>query len=151
MSSPTTAGEPSGCTTSQLDISLGQGSGAAGTIATPIVFRNRSAARCVLTGYPGVAGLDASGHQLAEAARTPRGMVDGLPPGNDTPPVVTLNPGATASATVESSDVNTGTQTSCPTYAALLVTPPNETHSVQLPVNLMVCSRFQVHPVQPGA
>jgi hypothetical protein len=35
-------------------------------------------------------------------------------------------------------------------YAAVLLTPPNETHSVRLTVKLMVCSGFQVHPVQPG-
>src|SRR5205807_1537121 len=111
----------------------------------------KSGARCVLTGYPGVAGLGANGNQIAQADRTPRGMVDGLPPGNDTPPIVTLNPGATASATVESSDVPTDNATSCPTFDGLLVTPPNETRSVRLKLNLMVCARFQVHPIEPGA
>lgn len=148
--STTTPGLP-GCATSGLDISIGQGNGAAGHIATPIVFRNTANFTCTLVGYPGVAALDANGNQLAQASRTPRGMMDGLPPGNDTPPLVTLKTGASATAIVETSDVPQGSATSCPTYAGLLVTPPGETHPVQLKgLQLIDCSGVQVHPVQPG-
>lgn len=55
-----------------------------------------------LFGYPGVAALDPSGHQVEQAARQPRGYLGGIPSGQS-PPTVTLEPGATAPALVERS------------------------------------------------
>jgi hypothetical protein len=141
-STTTTAGTAA-CTTADLSVRGGQSQGAAGTIGVPVLFTNTGSRPCELQGYPGVAGLDANGHQLTQARR--------VPDGTSRPPSVQIGPGRTASALVTGSDVATGTATSCPTYAALLVTPPNDTHSVRVNARLPGCSDLQVHPVVPGS
>lgn len=107
----------------------------------PIVFRNVSSRSCRLQGYPGVAGLNAAGQQVAQAVRTPHPNGSGRG--------VTLKPGQVASSVVESSDMPTGTQTRCPQYT-LLVTPPNETHSTHLRVTTPGCGVLRVLPVVTG-
>jgi hypothetical protein len=122
------------------------------------VFTNQSQSACTLSGYPGVAGLDAQGNQAVQAVRTLAGYLGGLKPGDTTPPLVSLAPGQTASATVEGTDNPIGSATSCPYYPILLVTPPNLTDSVRVTVSdlgrvtsgLPGCSPIEVHPVVPG-
>jgi hypothetical protein len=116
-----------------------------------LVFTNESQATCSLSGYPGVAGLDAQGVQVVQAQRTLNGYLGGLPPGTTAPPTVSLAPGQTASAVVEGTDMPLGSATSCPSYPALLVTPPDLTDSVHLEAALPGCSPIQVHPVVPGS
>ena len=67
-----------------------------------------------------------------------------------TPPLVTLAPGSVASAMVEGTAVSVGTATSCPTYSALLVTPPNTKKSTRLTAVFPGCTPISVHPVVPG-
>jgi len=131
-------------------MSVGQTGAGLGHEGVVVLFRNTSAAACVLAGYPGVAALDATGRQVAQAERTPSGYLGGMETGSTTPRAVTLGPGATASALVEGTDVPEGTATSCPTYAALLVTPPTSTRSQRLTASLPGCSPLQVHPVVRG-
>lgn len=100
-------------------------------------------------GYPGVAGLNAAGHQVIQATRTLNGYMQVLPAGQS-PPVVTLTPGGSASAFVEGTDVPVGPATSCPNYPELLVTPPNTTQSLTINASMPGCSPIQVHPVVPG-
>jgi len=138
------------CTFSQLSVSAGQAAAGVGHVGVPLVLRNVGASTCTLTGYPGVAALDAQGNQAAQAQRTPGGYLGGLPAGTTVPIVVTLAPGQAASAMVEGTDVPTGTATSCPQYPALLVTPPNTTQSVRVTAALPGCSPIEVHPVVPG-
>jgi hypothetical protein len=113
------------------------------------MFKNTSSQTCQITGYPGVAGLDASGDQQVQATRTLNGFMGGVPTGSP-PPVVTLAPDQSASATVEATDVPVGDQTTCPSYPALLITSPNTTPAVMVSVGLPGCSPLQVHPVVPG-
>ena len=102
--------------------------------------------RMRMGGYPGVAGLDAAGHQVAQAQRTPHGFLQGgLPPGQTAPPVIDLAPGQTASASIESINGNGD----CPSHVALLVTPPGETHAVRVDIHIYPCM-LEVHPVVPG-
>jgi len=124
--------------------------GAAGHQGVVLLFVNNGSTSCALSGYPGVAGLNASGTQIAQAQRTLTGMMGGLAPGVTAIPVVTLSAGQTASAVVEGTDVTNGTETSCPTYASLLATPPNTMKSVPIPLSLPGCSGLEVHPVVPG-
>jgi hypothetical protein len=131
------------CRLSELSVTAGQGSGAAGTIYATLLFRNTGSRTCELQGYPGVAGLNAAGQQVTQAVRTPD------PQGRGTA-AVTLSPGTTVSAAVSGSDVPTGTATSCGTYASLLVTPPGETHSTVVTVSLPACSGLKVYPVVAG-
>src|SRR5438270_1045273 len=60
---------PPPCTTAGLDISAGQGGGAAGHEGFPVLFKN-TATKCRITGYPGVAGLDSAGRQATQAQRS---------------------------------------------------------------------------------
>ena len=133
------------CRLTELRVSAGQGDAGLGHEGGAIVFTNVGRRVCELTGYPGVAAVDASGRQVAQARRTLRGYLGGV--GGNQPPVVSLRPGQPAAAFVEGTDVPEGNATSCPKYASFLVTPPNETHSVHLPALAPGCSGLSVHPV----
>lgn len=123
--------------------------GGVGHIGVTVVFTNRSRTTCSLYGYPGVAALNAAGQQVVQAVRTTSGYLGGVASGA-TAPIVDLQPGQSASATVEGTDVPVGSATSCPTYPRLLVTPPNTTVSTTVTASLPGCSPVQVHPVVPG-
>lgn len=148
--SSTTTTQPTipNCTTAQLQVTAGMSSGAAGTIGQVVLFTNVSTSTCLLHAFPGVAGLDAAGNQVVQATRevnlTPfTGSTASLP-------TIQLTPGSTASALVLGSDVPVGPATSCVTYAALLVTPPNAFQSVHVNASLPGCSGLRVGPVYPG-
>jgi hypothetical protein len=125
-----------------------------------ILFRNTSTVSCGLEGYPGVALLNQAGQQAAQATRTPSGYLGGLLDNTTTAPILTVAPGATASALLESTDNPEGSATSCPSYPSFLVTPPNLRVSVTLTLPshgadalsaLPVCSPAQIHPVVSGS
>jgi hypothetical protein len=145
------------CTNGQVGVSDSGGGAGAGHEDQVILFINDSPSTCTLTGYPGVAGLNASGQPVVQATRTLRGYLGGLWNGATTVPRVSLSPGQTASAVVEGTDNPIGTATSCPYYDYLLVTPPNLTKSVRVrvfglgtaPTGLPGCSSIEVHPVVP--
>lgn len=138
------------CGNDQLAIALGGAGGGLGHEGQALLITNVSSATCTLFGYPGVAGLDDAGQQVIQAVRTLSGYLGGLwnsPEGP--PPTVTLAPQQTASALVEWTDVNMGS-TPCVQLHGLLVTAPNTTRSVDLPVAASPCSGMEVHPVVPG-
>jgi Protein of unknown function (DUF4232) len=57
------------CTLAELNVTLGQPSGAAGSTIYPIVFTNTGTTTCELHGYPGVSLVgDGNGTQLGPAA-----------------------------------------------------------------------------------
>lgn len=147
-STSTTAASTPNCVTSDLQVTAGMSSGAAGTIGQVILFQNSGTTTCLLHGFPGVAGLDGNGNQLAQATR----VVNNAPFTGSAAslPTVQMAPGVTASALILSSDVPTGSATSCVNYAALLVTPPNATQSVHLSVQMPGCSGLRVGPVYSG-
>jgi len=117
-----------------------------GHIGVVLIFTNTSATPCTEVGYPGVAALDAEGHQVVQAIRT----INGYLQGSTMPKEVTLVTGQSASAIVEGTDVPTGNATSCPSYPKLLVTPPNATESVVVNAVMPGCSPIEIHPVVPG-
>jgi len=137
---PTKAG-PAACKATQLKITSGGPDAGAGQVYLPVVFTNISAATCTLTGYPGVAGLNAAGHQIVQAGRDTTSKVV----------AITLKPGKKASAAIHAANVPSGTATSCPpSYAAVLVTPPNTTTSTKLVALLPSCGGLQVNAVNLG-
>lgn len=146
-STSTTALAPE-CVFGQLAVTSGYGAAATGHASDVLLFKNTSTT-CTLTGYPGVAGLNSSGHQVVQAMRTLNGFMGGVPTG-ESPPIVTLAPGQVASAIVEGTDVPIGGAVACPSYPALLVTPPNTPQSVTLNTGLPGCSGIEVHPVVMG-
>ena len=157
---PTTE-EPAvaGCKNGQISVTNAGGGSGLGHQDQVILFTNQSRSTCSLTGFPGVAGLDAEGNQVVQAQRTPGGYLGGLPPGVTVPPTVPLMPGQTASAVIEGTDVPVGSATTCPHYPALLVTPPGLSDSVRVsvsdqgtnPPGFPGCSPIEVHPVVPGS
>ncbi|MDA8314978.1 MAG: DUF4232 domain-containing protein [Actinomycetota bacterium] len=148
---PVAASGPPRCTFAHLSVSVGQVGAGLGHEGVAILFENTGTSTCSLSGYPGVAALDSAGQQVAQAQRTPSGYLGGMQTGSTTPPVVLLGPGAVASALVEGTDVPEGVASSCPTYPALLVTPPTSTLSARLTVSLPGCSPIEVHPIVSGS
>jgi hypothetical protein len=146
------------CENGQIAVTVHDAGAAAGSIGQVIGFTNVSKVACTLTGYPGVAGLDARGRQVIQAQRQLMGMLGGLANGATTPPTVTVRPGQSASAMVEGTDNPVGTATTCTYYPSLLVTPPNLTRSTKVTETISGssvpgfpgCSGIRVDPVVPG-
>jgi hypothetical protein len=125
MTPPATAA--AGCATSSLTVNLGAASGYAGGTDVPINFTNNSSASCTLYGYPGVSLV--TGPPYAQV---------GLAAERDTTsPVtlVTLAPGATATALLQIVDAQNFSSSTCSPVQAtnLRIYPPNQTASVFLP------------------
>lgn len=153
------SGPPLPCTPAQIAVSIGQGGAGLGHVGFPLLFTNKSSTRCVLSGYPGAAMLDASGRQVVQAARTPSGYLGGQAEGSPAPAAVYVYPGDTVSAMLEGTDNPIGASTSCPYYPDVLVTPPNQDVSVTLAFDSVPagatagfpgCSTPQIHPMVPG-
>ena len=142
----TTAPHPDRCLIGELQVTLGQPSGAAGSQEIPLVFTNTGTRDCILHGYPGVSYVAApDGPQVGAAAER-----DG---GTETP--VTVAPGARATAAVRATVVQNYPADTCgPTpVAGFRVYPPNDTGSVFLPYPTTGCSQTGVKQlsVQPVA
>ena len=128
------------CTGLQLRVASGPVGAGAGQRYLPLVFTNVGVVTCTLYGYPGVAGLNSAALQVVQARREP----------GWTTATITLGPGHSVSSLVHASVVPIGS-ISCPAdYAALLVTPPNTTSSVRVPVSLPSCGGLTVRPVVTG-
>jgi hypothetical protein len=108
-----------------------------------LVFRNTGTAGCRMTGYPGVAVLDAQNVQVVQARRTTSGYMGGAPV-----TTVMLPPGGSASALLEMLDIDDNNN-ACPQYPRMLVTAPDDTTSVRVDARLSGCS-VQIHPVVSG-
>jgi hypothetical protein len=134
----TTAGGVPECRIGELAISLGPdfSSGAPGVSQRPIIFKNTGTATCFVVGFPGVAALDGGGSQIYQAARV-----------NSEGPKVTLQPGESASALLAT--VNLAANP-CPSVPALLVTPPDETHSARVSFGRTVCVAPTITTLAPG-
>jgi hypothetical protein len=132
-----------------LAVTAGQGQAATGHSSDVLVFKNVSTTSCKLSGYPGVAGLDSAGQQVVQAVRTLNGFLGGVPAGSN-PPEVNLAPSQSASSVAEGTGMPIGTESTCPGYLSLLVTPPNTRQSVTIDKTLPGCSPIEIHPVVPG-
>jgi hypothetical protein len=135
------------CTGAELAVTTGPQVAGLSHWGVPIEFANRGAAPCHVQGYPRVVGVNASGKVVLRARQTPSGYLGGLEE-TSAPPLVTLRPGQRASALME----GVAGPESCPTYRALLVTPPGGTRArpVRVPLGFPGCPGLQVHPVVPG-
>jgi hypothetical protein len=105
-----------------------------------ITFTNVSSATCQTQGYPGVAALDAAGHQIKQAAR---GQAAG-----GRRPLIVLAPGQVASAEITA---NTASCTSLTKIAAFLVTVPDARTSTRLAGAHDFClDSLGIDPLQRG-
>jgi hypothetical protein len=131
-----------------LSVTAKPSTGAGGHSSKVLVFTNTGPTVCRLFGYPGVAALDAGGNQIAQATRTLNGYMGGIPSGKSAEAAF-LSKGESASAVVEALNFNASDGSACAAYAGILVTPPNETHTVKVPWD-GGCSALQIHPVVLG-
>jgi hypothetical protein len=131
-SSAAAASVPS-CLTSNLRITLGDGGAAAGTDFTVLDFTNSGGASCTLYGFPGVSLINSSGAQIGAAATRNPAKASTL---------ITLAPGAEASATLGVANAENYPATACrPTSAAQLkVFPPNQTRAIELRFTATGCA-----------
>jgi hypothetical protein len=136
---PSAGGGTGACQGSALKVTLGKGGAAAGTAYYPILFTNVSAATCTLYGFPGVS-FTGETYQVQVGPAATR---------NHSSPeaVVTLAPGAVASALIAVVDAQNYPPGSCglTTASGILVYPPNLRTSVGLPFNGFTCVNAKDH------
>lgn len=128
------AGLPS-CTSSQLSLSLGPASGAAGSTYTPMVFTNSGSKPCSLGGYPGVSFVDASGALLGKPAHQDPGKVR----------TVKLTSGGAANALLREPEAGNFPPAAChkATTNRLRVYPPGESTALFLKYHAEICTTKQ--------
>ena len=137
------------CPTSGLKVAEGSGNAGAGSVYIPIEFTNTSGRTCTLFGYPGVA--------LTTSA-APSGQVGAAATRSAASParVITLAPGASASASLKIAQVANYPAASCGPVSAkyLQVYPPGQKGAVYLPYTGQGCSKpvfvLGIDPVVAG-
>ncbi|ATE54015.1 MULTISPECIES: DUF4232 domain-containing protein [Actinosynnema] len=144
---PPPASGPAKCQTAQLRIEFGQGNADMQGAHLPLRFTNTGQAACTLQGAPGVSYVTGdSGEQVGEPATRD---VNG--------PLVTLNPGETASAGVflSSAPQKTPDCQQVP-VRGLRIYPPDNTAAAFVPDDTYACAPplngpfLRVGPVKPG-
>ena len=149
----TTAPGTTQCTTTNLAASIYGSSGAAGTIETTVALKNTSASNCTLAGYPGLGMTGSNGASLTTTV-VRKGSYNFTAMA---PTTVIISSGQSVYFNMGYSDVPTGSATSCPAAANLVITPPNAYTSVTIPAQLAPCGNgtIVVSPVftaaSPGA
>jgi Protein of unknown function (DUF4232) len=130
--SPAVAG-PAACQFNALKVTLGPGNAAAGSQIIPIQFTNVSTSTCTLYGFPGVSFTgETYAVQVGPAAVRNR---------TSTKEVITLDPGAVASALIKIVNAQNYPAGTCglTTASGIKVYPPNLTSAVGLPFNGFAC------------
>ena len=125
----------SACAASGVAISLNtSGNGAAGSVYYTLKLTNTSGRACTLAGYPGVSGVNSAGTQLGSAAGRNATTAAST---------VTLASGATATSTLQITDVGNFTASTCgPTTAAgLRVFAPSQTASTRIAFAFQACAK----------
>ncbi|HTZ93086.1 MAG TPA: DUF4232 domain-containing protein [Streptosporangiaceae bacterium] len=135
----TTPAGPGPCQSSNLKVTLGSGNGAAGSTLYEILFTNHSGVTCTLYGYPGVSFTGETYAVQVGPAATRNHDIQ--------PSLVTLAPGAVASAQISVVDAQNYPAGQCglTTASGILVYPPNLTTSVGLPFNGYTCVHARDH------
>jgi hypothetical protein len=136
---------PSACQSKMLKVTLGKGSAAAGTVYYQILFTNVSGTACTMYGFPGVSFTgETYAVQVGPAATRNHSSQEA---------VVTLAPGAVASAQISVVDAQNYPAGSCglTTASGILVYPPNLTASVGLPFNGYTCANAKDHVLTVNA
>lgn len=152
LTTPSPAANPDRCLVSELTVTLGQESGAAGSVGFPIVFTNTSQRQCVLDGFPGVSYAHGPGSEPIGAPAARQGSSSGP---------VRLAPGEKASATVQAVNVSNYPQDRCAPAKApgLRIYPPNDVDSLYVAHEGTACTlatpdtsaQLKVGPVVAGA
>lgn len=128
--SRTTASGPVLCTPTVMTFTLGVNNGASGVQYFPVIATNASKQPCVTTGFPGVAVLNGSGGQYAQATRSL--SVPGT--------TIVVQPGQKVQAIVGFRDAPETGVGQCPVSPGFLFTLPDNTDSTRLQRSQAVCS-----------
>ncbi len=132
---------PTPCAASQLKAVAMEGTGAAGSIFSPVNVLNTSTTACTLDGRPGITLVGAM--QGARSASLPttilttgQGSVFGI-----APTMLTLSAGGVADVgfMVESSDVPSNGEQTCPVVSSMEVTLPKMATSFTVPESFTAC------------
>lgn len=147
------SGGVAACGNADIAVSLGPAGAAMNHAGQAAIFKNVSGHACTLQGYPGAAVISGSGSTtLVNATRQLNGYIGDMRQLSSVP-LVTLQPGQSASAELEWLG-DAGEQCYPNGSGELAVTPPNTTHTVSLRTVLVgtqgICAGFQVHPVVAG-
>jgi Protein of unknown function (DUF4232) len=138
------------CTTQDLQVKVGTGEGAAGSVYQVIDFTNSGSAPCTLYGYPGVSlGSGSPVTQVGAAATRSN---------TSAAAVVTLAPGATGNALLRVTQAMNYPSATCSPKATtyLHIFPPNQTAAVDVAYKSTGCGKeavklLTIGAVQPGA
>lgn len=129
--------DPTYCTSGNLEVTLGQEEGAAGTVYRPLQFTNVGDVPCVLQGFPEVAYVAGDdGHQVGKSAEH----------NGEEGPALTLQPGEVAHSNVGFTQVLNYDESMCgPTEVrGLRVYPPKESASKYVEAPGLGCSRTDI-------
>jgi hypothetical protein len=137
------------CAPGKLRTTVADGLAGTGHVSSVILVRNAGPGPCRLMGYPAVRFRNGTGVEVARGIPTPHGFTGGLPVGAPIP-VVDLEPGESASAVMEGTDMPTGTATSCPSYASYTIALPGWPGTTTIDHSYGGCSDVQVHPFVLG-
>ena len=157
-SSTTTTTQPTPgapCTASQLKVVALEGTGAAGSIFSPVNVVNTSTVACTLEGRPGVTLVGATqGSQAAPLQTTIRTTGEGSV-FDIAPAKLTVSPGSSATAgfMVESSDVPSDGEQTCPVVSSMEVTLPGIASSFTVAETFTACGgpTISVSAIVPGS
>jgi len=125
------------CTAGDLELSLGEGDSAAGTVYKPLWFKNVGEQECVVQGFPGVSYVGGDdGHQVGAPAF--RDGTKGDP--------VTLGKGQSAFTDIGFVNIHNYDEAECRPEAVrgLRVYAPHETESEFVPFEGMGCASEQI-------
>ncbi len=147
---PTPAGPPP-CPTSALQVSMGQGNGAAGSTYYPLDFTNASGDACTLFGYPGVSFVTGvGGAQIGRAASRNPALAS---------EPVTIPAGGVAHSSLQVVNAENFPNAICHRVRAhwLKIYPPNQTAPLYVSFTAPACARrarqvgiLAVEAVRPG-
>jgi len=127
------------CTTSGLDISMGQNTyDATGTMYYTVQFTNLSGHACVIEGYPGVAAINMKGHPIGHAA---------VRMGGSPPVMFTLKNDGQVASSLRVLDPGHFSTSSCKaaTAAGLRIYPPDQTTARIVPFPFLTCASSAEH------
>jgi hypothetical protein len=124
------AAAPGSCSDADLTVTNGPIESASTMRRVVLSFKNTSSNTCHLVGYPDANLVTAAGGVLVHVENRPALAAH----------LLTLAPGDVATADVESYAIETGTGNACPREGTLVVTPPGDSVSHELPVALPICS-----------
>ena len=132
---------PTPCAASQLKVVAMEGTGAAGSIFSPVNVSNTSTTACSLDGRPGITLIGAvQGAKSAPLRTTIRATGQGSV-FDVAPAMLTLSPSgsATVGFMVESSDVPSDGEQTCPVVSSMEVTLPGIASSVTVAETFTAC------------